>query len=77
MKYVDVVIDNKSNSTDSFFTYQCEDDAVKIGSKVYLPFAKSKKLREGYVAAVKEDSSEIDDAVLKKLRTCLMDFKVN
>ena len=68
MKYVDVVIDNKSNSTDSFYTYKCEDDAVQVGSKVYVPFAKSRNLREGYVAAVREDASDIDSGVLKKLR---------
>lgn len=68
MKYVDVVIDNKSNSTDSFFTYKCEDDAVKVGSKVYVPFAKSTKTREGYVVAVSDDASAIDETVLPKLR---------
>ena len=68
MKYVDVVIDNKSNSTDSLFTYKCEDDAVKIGSKVFVPFAKSTKLREGYVVSVSEDAAGIEEAVLPKLR---------
>ena len=68
MKYVDVVIDNKSNSTDSFFTYKCDDDAVRVGSKVYVPFAKSSKLREGYVVEVKEDAAGIEEAVLPKLR---------
>ena len=69
MKYVDVVIDNKSNSTDSFFTYKCEDDAVKVGSKVYVPFARSSKLREGYVVAVRDDVADLDEEVLQKLRT--------
>ena len=69
MKYVDVVIDNKSNSTDSLFTYKCEDDSVAVGSKVYVPFAKGRKPREGYVVSVKDDPSEIDSDVLKKLRS--------
>ena len=68
MKYVDVVIDNKSNSTDALFTYKCEDDTVKIGSKVYVPFARSKKPREGYVVSVSEDASQIDEEILPKLR---------
>ena len=68
MKYVDVVIDNKSNSTDSFFTYKCDDDAVRVGSKVYVPFAKSSKLREGYVVEVRADAAGIEEAVLPKLR---------
>jgi len=68
MKYVDVVIDNKSNSTDALFTYKCEDDAVSVGSKVYVPFAKSRKPREGYVVSVSDDASQIEEAVLPKLR---------
>ena len=68
MKYIDVVIDNKSNSTDSFFTYRCEDDSVRVGSKVLVPFARSKAPREGYVVAVRDDESDIDESVLGKLR---------
>ena len=68
MKYIDVVIDNKSNSTDALFTYKCEDDAISVGSKVYVPFAKSRKPREGYVVSVSDDASQIEEAVLPKLR---------
>ena len=68
MKYVDVVIDNKSNNTDVLYTYKCEDDAVRVGSKVYVPFARSTKLREGYAVAVREEPSETDKAILGKLR---------
>ena len=34
LKYVNIVIDNKSNSTDSLFTYACADSSVRVGSKV-------------------------------------------
>ena len=68
MKYVDVVIDNKSDSTDSFFTYGCDDDSVRVGNKVFLPFARSKKLREGYVASVHSSADGIDEDILGKLR---------
>ena len=47
MKFVNVVIDNKSNSTDIMYTYACEDDSVKTGSKVYVPFGRRQQLREG------------------------------
>ena len=47
MKYVDLVIDNKSDSTDILYTYGCEDDSVCVGSKVYVPFARSRNLRDG------------------------------
>lgn len=65
MKYVNVVIDNKSDSTDSFYTYGCTDDSVTVGSKVYVPFARSKKLREGYVMSF---ADSIDDKLKSKLR---------
>ena len=45
MKYVNIVIDNKSDSTDNLYTYGCTDEAADIGSKVHVPFARSRKLR--------------------------------
>ena len=65
MKYVNIVIDNKSDSTDNLYTYGCTDEAADIGSKVHVPFARSRKLREGYVVSF-EDSP--DDEVMDKLR---------
>ena len=49
MKYVNLVIDNKSNMTDTFYTYGCEFDDVSVGDKVYVSFGKGKNLRIGYV----------------------------
>ncbi len=40
MKYVDLVIDNKSDNTDHFYTYGCEDDRIQVGNKVLVPFAR-------------------------------------
>ena len=54
MKYADIVIDNKSRMTDSFYTYICEDSQAVIGQKVYVPFARSKNLREGYIFDVRD-----------------------
>ena len=60
MKYADIVIDNKSQMTDSFYTYICEDSEAVIGQKVYVPFARSKNLREGYIFDVRdEDEREL------------------
>ena len=55
MKYVDVVIDNKSNSTDVPYTYECEDDGVRVGSKVYVPFARSRN--SGRVRGLRQDEA--------------------
>lgn len=58
MKYVDLVVDNKSNRTDRLYTYGCEDDGICVGQKVYVYFARSKKLRDAYVFAVHDEPAE-------------------
>ena len=68
MKFVNVVIDNKSNSTDIMYTYACEDDSVKTGSKVHVPFARGRKLREGYVTSSIDDVNKIEEEVRNKLK---------
>lgn len=55
MKYVDLVIDNKSDNTDTFYTYGCADDSILPGQKVWVPFARGNRLREAYVFDVRED----------------------
>ena len=42
MQYIDVVIDNKSVNTDSFYTYKAPDE-VFVGAKLTVPFARRKK----------------------------------
>ena len=58
MKYVDVVVDNVTNSTDNFFTYRCSDDSVMTGSVVKVPFASMKRELTGYVFGVSEQPPE-------------------
>ncbi len=65
MKYADVVIDNKTDSTDQPYTYACGEHQVQPGSKVYVPFARSRNLREGYVLSVSE---EVPERFRSKLR---------
>lgn len=64
MKYANLVIDNKSDQTDQLYTYGVKDDA-KIGSKVYVPFARSRNLREAYIVETDEHSG---DGLGKRLR---------
>lgn len=64
MKYANLVIDNKSDQTDQLYTYGVKDDA-KVGSKVYVPFARSRNLREAYVVETDEHSG---DGLGKRLR---------
>ncbi|MBQ3520273.1 MAG: primosomal protein N' [Firmicutes bacterium] len=65
MKYVNVIIDNKSDSTDNLFTYGCPFEGAEVGSKVYVPFAKGNRLREGYIVSVQET---IDEEMEKRLK---------
>jgi len=68
MKYTDVIIDNKSRHTDTFFTYTCSFDEVREGQKVYVPFGKGNKIRTAYVFRVKEGTEE-DPEKLKSVES--------
>lgn len=69
MKYVKVVIDNTSNHTDTFYTYVCDFDEVRRGSKVTVPFGKGNRLKDAYVFEVHEEMPEDgpDPAKLKSV----------
>ena len=54
MKYVDLVIDNKSDQTDTLYTYGCAFPDVRIGQKVVVPFARGNKHKEAYVFDIKD-----------------------
>ena len=56
MKYVKVVIDNTSNHTDTFYTYACDFDDVRRGSKVRVPFGRGNKLKDAYVFSVSDEA---------------------
>jgi primosomal protein N' (replication factor Y) len=58
MKYINVVIDNNSDHTDNLYTYCCEDDRVKVGSKVYVPFARGNRIRDAYVFQIVDSPPE-------------------
>ncbi len=51
MHYIDVVIDNKSNNTDSFFTYAAPDE-VGVGARITVPFARRKKPVDAYCVRI-------------------------
>lgn len=55
MKYIDVAIDNKSEHTDTLYTYGCSEDMVRVGQKVYVPFGLGDKEREAYVFRVSDE----------------------
>ncbi len=54
MKYVNLIIDNKSDNTDILYTYGCEFDNVDVGDKVYVPFNRGNKIKSAYVFEVRD-----------------------
>lgn len=58
MKYVDLVIENRSDKTDRPYTYIYNGDDIKIGSVVYVPFNRGNKIKKAYVIAVNDEKPE-------------------
>ncbi len=55
--YAGVIIDNKTDHTDTVYTYGTELD-VKVGSKVKVPFGRGSKPKDGFVVSLQEELSE-------------------
>ena len=53
MKYIDVVIDNRSNNTDTFYTYAAPDE-VGAGARLTVPFATRKKPVDAYCISMRD-----------------------
>ena len=49
MKYINVVVDNNSRHTDSYFTYSVNSDNIKVGQLVQVPFNRGNKIMPAYV----------------------------
>ena len=67
MQYIDVVIDNKSVNTDSFYTYKAPDD-VAVGTKLTVPFARRKKSVDAYCVDTGVTCA-LDDSKVKEIDT--------
>lgn len=67
MRYANVIIKNKADSTDSFFTYECDDDSVRAGSVVTVPFGKGNREKEAYVFGFADESEAKKLRALKKI----------
>lgn len=58
MQYVNVIIDNNSNSTDKLYTYRTNMDGLSPGDKVYVSFALGNRMKAAYVHSVTETPPE-------------------
>ncbi|MCI7302371.1 MAG: primosomal protein N' [Clostridiales Family XIII bacterium] len=58
MKYINVAIDNKSEHTDTLYTYGCEDDQVRVGQKIRVPFGLGDRVKDAYVFQVLDEPEQ-------------------
>ena len=75
MKYIKVIIDNVSDHTDTFYTYKCDDDGVKRGSVVKVPFGKGNRLKTAYVFDVRNENTD-DIPGLKTVNEIIGDYSL-
>ena len=75
MKYVSVVVDNNTNATDDLYTYISDFNDIQVGNKVTVPFARSNRIIDGYVAAVTDEAPEVTFG-FKKIRTIDPEFSL-
>ena len=59
--YYNVSVENKSNYIDDPFTYRSDDPAIRVGSKVTVPFGNREK--EGYVLSIQDDTDLEEDKI--------------
>lgn len=67
MRYANVIIKNKADSTDGFFTYACDDDTVKTGSVVTVPFGRGNREKEAYVFGFADEAEAEKLSGIKKI----------
>ena len=67
MQYIDVIIDNKSVNTDSFYTYKAPDE-VSVGAKLTVPFARRSRSVDAYCVGT-DVSCALDDSKVKEIDT--------
>lgn len=59
MNYANIIVDNRSDSTDTPYTYRIPaGQEAAVGSMVHIPFARSKSLRTGYVLSLQDSVEE-------------------
>ncbi|MBQ6389679.1 MAG: primosomal protein N' [Mogibacterium sp.] len=75
MHYIDVVIDNKSNNTDTLYTYSAPDE-VGRGARLTVPFAKRKKPVDAY--CINEDVvPDCDTSKIREIASFDVDRSLN
>jgi primosomal protein N' (replication factor Y) len=78
MKYLNVIVDSNTNSTDELYTYACDIEGAAVGSRVKVSFGTRKRLIDAYVAQVLEEPPEgIPAGKIKKIAELDKDFSLS
>ena len=70
MKYINVIIENKSRHTDNFFTYRTERNDIFVGAKVIVPFGAKDRPKEGFVFEITESPACPEEKIKDILEVC-------
>lgn len=66
--YAEVIINNNAKALNKIFDYEIPhelEDKVHCGSRVFVPFGRSKTLEDGFVLEIKEKSEYANKPILK------------
>ncbi len=78
MKYLNVIVDSNTNSTDELYTYACDTEGAAVGSRVKVSFGSRKKLIDGYVAQVLDEPPEgIPENKIKRIAGLDTEFSLS
>ena len=79
--FAEVIINNNAKALNKVFDYEIPEeflDKVHIGSRVFVPFGRSKKLEDGFVINIKEKSDFANKGLAKVLEEeSLTEFKID
>ena len=79
--FAEVIINNNAKALNKVFDYEIPEEFNKdihIGSRVFVPFGRSKKLGDGFVINIKENSDYANKGIAKLVdENCLTEFKIN
>ncbi len=70
MRYVNVIVENKSKHTDNLFTYKWDDiegECLSIGDRVRIPFGIYNKSKEGYVFQMVDKPVDCPEEKIKSI----------
>lgn len=79
--FAEVIINNNAKALNKIFDYEIPEEfesKIHIGSRIFVPFGRGKKLEDGFVIAIKEKSEFANKGIAEvSEEDCLTEFKIN